>query len=64
MAPRPVKSAAVFSLSEENEIDTLHRIAVSVKRLAAADVVNVVPPVQQGNSELEVVTAVGVGQRM
>jgi two-component system, NarL family, sensor histidine kinase DevS len=49
-------------LSEDNEIDTLRRIAVSVKRLAAADVVSVVLPRQQGNNELEVVTAVGIGQ--
>jgi two-component system, NarL family, sensor histidine kinase DevS len=50
-------------LSEDNEIDTLRRIAVSVKRLAAADVVSVVLPVQYRNRELEVVTAVGVGQK-
>jgi two-component system, NarL family, sensor histidine kinase DevS len=48
-------------LSEDNEIDTLRRIAVSVKRLAAADVVSVVLPLQHG-TELEVVTAVGAGQ--
>jgi signal transduction histidine kinase len=47
-------------LSEDTEIDTLRRIAVSVKRLAAADVVSVVIP--RGESELEVVTAVGIGQ--
>ena len=45
--------------SEDNEIDTLRRIAVSVKRLAAADVVSVVLPVEHGSNELEVVTAVG-----
>jgi hypothetical protein len=67
--PRPNKwlraSGAIsrnLLLSEENEIDTLRRIA-GVKRLAAADVVSVVLPVQQGNSELEVLTAVGVGQK-
>jgi signal transduction histidine kinase len=49
-------------LSEDSEIDTLRRIAVSVKRLAAADVVSVVLPLLRGESELEVVTAVGVGQ--
>ena len=48
-------------LSEDTEIDTLRRIAVSVKRLAAADVVSVVLPLC-GESELEVVTAVGIGQ--
>ena len=49
-------------LSDDSEIDTLRRIAVSVKRLAAADVVSVVLPLLRGESELEVVTAVGVGQ--
>jgi signal transduction histidine kinase len=50
-------------VSEDNEIDTLRRIAISVKRLAAADVVSVVLPLQHGSSELQVVTAVGVGQK-
>ena len=50
-------------LSEDNEIDTLRRVAVSVKRLAAADVVSVVLPIEDGSNELEVVTAVGVGQK-
>ena len=49
-------------LSDDSEIDTLRRIAVSVKRLAAADVVSVVLPLLRGESELEVVTAVGIGQ--
>jgi signal transduction histidine kinase len=49
-------------LSEDTEIDTLRRIAVSVKRLAAADVVSVVLPLLRGESELKVVTAVGIGQ--
>jgi signal transduction histidine kinase len=50
-------------LSEDNEIGTLRRIAVSVRRLAAADVVSVVLPLQHENNELEVVTVVGVGQK-
>jgi signal transduction histidine kinase len=49
-------------LSEDNDIDTLRRIAVSVKRLAAADVVSVVLPLLSGEGELEVVMAVGIGQ--
>jgi GAF domain-containing protein len=51
-------------LSEDTDIDTLQRIAVSVKRLAAADVVSVALPLLRGEevSELEVVTAVGIGQ--
>jgi signal transduction histidine kinase len=49
-------------LSEDTDIDTLRRIAVSVKRLAAADVVSVALPFLRGESELEVVTAVGIGQ--
>jgi signal transduction histidine kinase len=49
-------------LSEDTHIDTLRRIAVSVKRLAAADVVSVVLPLLREESELEVVTAVGIGQ--
>jgi signal transduction histidine kinase len=51
-------------LSEDTDIDTLRRIAVSVKRLAAADVVSVALPLLRGEeaSELEVVTAVGIGQ--
>ena len=48
-------------LSEDTEIDTLRRIAVSVKRLAAADVVSVMLP-RREESELEVVAAVGIGQ--
>ena len=49
-------------LSEDTDIDTLRRIAVSVKRLAAADVVSVVLPLLSGDGELEVVMAVGIGQ--
>jgi two-component system, NarL family, sensor histidine kinase DevS len=49
--------------SEDTDIDTLRRIAVSVKRLAAADVVSVVLPLLPGEQELEVVTAVGIGQK-
>ena len=49
-------------LSEDTDIDTLRRIAVSVKRLAAADVVSVVLPLLSGEGELEVVMAVGIGQ--
>ena len=50
-------------LSEDTDIDTLRRIAVSVKRLAAADVVSVALPLRgEEASELEVVTAVGIGQ--
>jgi two-component system, NarL family, sensor histidine kinase DevS len=49
-------------LSADTHIDTLRRIAVSVKRLAAADVVSVVLPLLREESELEVVTAVGIGQ--
>jgi signal transduction histidine kinase len=49
-------------LSEDTDVDTLRRIAVSVKRLAAADIVSVVLPLLRGEGELEVVTAVGVGQ--
>jgi len=51
-------------LSEDTDIDTLRRIAVSVKRLAAADVVSVVLPLLPGEEELEVVTAVGIGQEI
>jgi signal transduction histidine kinase len=49
-------------MSEDTDIDTLRRIAVSVKRLAAADVVSVVLPLLSGEGELEVVMAVGIGQ--
>ena len=59
---RPVRSAAICCCQRTREIDTLRRIAVSVKRLAAADVVSVVIPLLRGESELEVVTAVGIGQ--
>ena len=49
-------------LSEDTDIDTLRRIAESVKRLAAADVVSGVLPLLSGAGELEVVMAVGIGQ--
>ena len=37
---------------EDTDIDTLRRIAVSVKRLAAADVVSVVLPPLSGHGQL------------
>ncbi len=43
--------------------DTLHRIATSVKRLAAADVVTLVRPTDDDPSQLEVVVATGAAER-
>ncbi|HEX5940374.1 MAG TPA: GAF domain-containing protein, partial [Dehalococcoidia bacterium] len=43
--------------------ETLHRIATSVKRLAAADVVSLVRPTDDDPSQLEVVVATGAAER-
>jgi len=43
--------------------ETLHRIATSVKRLAAADVVTLVRPTHDEPSQLEIVVATGAAER-
>jgi signal transduction histidine kinase len=43
--------------------ETLHRIATSVKRLAAADVVTLVRPTNDDPNQLEVVVATGAAER-
>ncbi len=49
-------------LAGDQRLVTLHRIAVSVKRLSSADVVTVVLPTPDSSGDLEVVTAAGVGE--
>jgi signal transduction histidine kinase len=48
---------------EAEHSETLHRIATSVKRLASADVVTLVRPADDDQSELEVIVATGVAER-
>ena len=48
---------------EAEHSETLHRIATSVKRLASADVVTLVRPVEDDPSRLEVVVATGAAER-
>jgi signal transduction histidine kinase len=49
-------------MADFSDIGVLRQIAISVKRLAAADVVTVVLPVNDNADELEVVTAIGRGE--
>jgi signal transduction histidine kinase len=48
---------------EADYSDTLHRIATSVNRLAAADVVTLVRPTEDDPNQLEVVVATGAAER-
>ena len=48
---------------EADHSETLHRIATSVKRLASADVVTLVRPAVDDQSQLELVVATGVAER-
>lgn len=48
---------------EADYSDTLHRIATSVKRLAAADVVTLVRPMDDDPNQFEVVVATGAAER-
>jgi len=48
---------------EADYSDTLHRIATSVKRLAAADVVTLVRPTDDDPNQFEVVVATGAAER-